>query len=353
MPSSRAARLPTLAIVIALCLALQPSSARAQSSDARLLVRAQPLETLWQIETYSAPAAVVARNAPQLAAQLAARVTAVKVDVGDAVAAGSTLVELDCRAFEATLASARAGVARAEARERFAGQQLARARDLQAKNSISEEILDQRRNELAVARADSASAVQAERLAGIDVGHCQVAAPFDAVVTRRLVSVGSYVTPGTVVMALLELSGEEIEAALRTEQVASLHDAREPAFEAGGIRYGVTLRTVLPLADPVARTRLARLGFVDDTAIVGTAGRLTWQGKGRLLPPDYLLRRQGRPGVFVLQGETARFVPLALAQDGRPVAVDLPGDTLVVVEGQQSLTDGATVDRRPDADATP
>ena len=352
MPSFRKPR-PTLPVVL-LCLALPLSQALAQGADdAPTRIRAQPLASLWQIETYSAPASVVARNAPQLAAQLAARVTAVHADVGDAIAAGAVLVALDCRAFEAARASARAGLARAAARERFAEQQVARAADLQRKNSISEEILDQRRNEVAVARADTAAAVQAERVAGIDVGHCEVTAPFDAVVTQRLVSVGSYVTPGTIVMALLELSGQQVEAALRAEQVASLRDASDPVFEAAGVRHAVALRTVVPLADPISRTRLARLDFIDDPAIVGTPGRLAWQGPRRLLPPDHLVRREGKPGIFVLADGRARFVPLELAQDGRPAAVDLPGDTRVIVEGQQALSDGAAVDDVPAADAAP
>jgi RND family efflux transporter MFP subunit len=316
-------------------------------------VRTSRLDGVWQQLQHSAPASVVARNAPDLAAEIAARIITVHVDVGDRVSTGQPLVDLDCRSHEATLASRKASVASAVARRRFAEQQLTRANDLRKNKSISEETLDQRRNELAVARADVEAANQGARLAAIDVENCTLAAPFDAVVTSRNASVGGYATRGSLLIGLAETTGQEIQVHLRGEQIESLQNADEQFFDHRGQRHVVNLRAIVPTADPVSRTREARLDFRDTPAIVGTAGRVIWQNDARLLPADFLVRRNNVPGVFIVERDIARFVALPRAQDGRPAVIDLPADTLVVSEGQQSLVDGATIIRAASGNTSP
>lgn len=310
-------------------------------------VRVQPLDEVLEVPWYSAPATVVARNAPRLAAEIDARLLDLAVAVGDRVSTGQVLARLDCRRFESVLASAEATLARAQAQERFARQQLRRARNLKKKKNISEELLNQRGTELSIAQADRAAGKEAVRQARIDVGQCALLAPFAAVVTERVASTGDYLSRGQVILALLETAGQEVSVALRQDQVISFLDADQKTFESNGQSYQVRNRAVLPLADAVARTREARLGFVDETAIVGTAGRVVWRGPRSLLPADFLVRRDDRLGVFVLDAETAHFVALPDAQDGRPVAVALAPGTLLITEGRQRLRDGDPVQAAP------
>ena len=78
-------------------------------------------------------------------------------------------------------------------------------------------------------------------------------------------------------------------------------------------------------------------------AISGTAGRVLWPGTGSLLPPDYLVRRDGELGIFIVEDDRARFIALPEAEDGRPVAVELPAQTQLIAAGRQRLTDGDEV----------
>lgn len=306
-----------------------------------------PLGSVLLTREHSTPASVIARNAPQLAAEVDARVTALAVRVGDRVSAGQALATLDCRIHEAGLASARARLTSAQARQRFAAQQLQRARDLRKNKSISEELLDQRSNELEVSRADVDSAAQAERLAAIDVANCVIAAPFDAIVSERLVSVGDYVTRGKPLLGLVEASGQEVRTHLRHDQVASLRATGEIGFDSNGQRLPLRLRALLEVADPVARTREARLAFSATPALVGSAGRVTWSDGEPLLPPAYLVRRGDQTGVFLMTDGKARFVPLVDAQDGRPARIDLPPDSRLITDGRHALVDGAAVASGP------
>ena len=316
-------------------------------------VHVQRLGEVLQVPVYSAPASVVARNAPQLAAEIDARLLDLPVAVGDRVSAGQVLASLDCRRLESVLAGARAAHDRAKAQRRFAQQQLVRARNLEKNRSISEELLDQRRTDLAVAEADLQAGEEAVRQAAIDVGHCAIRAPFDAVVTERAASAGDYVTRGRAIVGLLETAAQEASVALRHDQLESFMAARSRSFDSNGRTYPVHLRALLPVADPVARTQQARLQFVDQAAIVGTAGRIVWRGPRSLLPADYLVRRETVLGVFVLDADRARFIPIPDAEDGRPASVDLPPDSLLITAGRQRLVDGATVTAEPAAEPPP
>jgi RND family efflux transporter MFP subunit len=306
-------------------------------------VRTLPLGELLVEPQFSAPATVMARNQPQVAAEIDARVTAFPVQVGDHVSADATLARLDCRSDESRLAVARAELKVTLAQMNYAREQLTRARNLKKNDSISDELLDQRRTDLEARQAEADARREAVKQAAINVGHCEIRAPFDAVVTERLVSIGSFVSRGTAIVGLLEMAGQEISASLRQNEIARLQQAEELVFEAASGRFPVRLRALLPALDTLARTREARLAFVSDAALPGTAGRLVWQVGRKLLPADYLVRRDNRLGVFVLNGDRAQFIVIPHALEGQPCEVDLPSDTRLITDGRQSLVDGQAV----------
>jgi hypothetical protein len=62
-----------------------------------------------------------------------------------------------------------------------------------------------------------------------------------------------------------------------------------------------------------------------------------------LLPANLVIRRNGELGVFVHRAGKAVFKPLPGAQEGRPVAVELPSGTEVIVRGRDRLQDGDAV----------
>ena len=67
---------------------------------------------------------------------------------------------------------------------------------------------------------------------------------------------------------------------------------------------------------------------------------LRWRDPQPHIPAALMVRRGDALGIFVRQGQQARFIGLPGAQEGRAVATQLPPDTLVVVRGQAALTDG-------------
>ena len=292
---------------------------------------------------YSAPASVIARNNPRIAAEIDARIQSIEVEVGDRVDAGDTLVHLDCRRYDSALDAAEAELRRASAQRRFADRQLVRARNLKKSKNISDELLDQWRTDLAVSEAELAAREESVRQAALNVGHCTVTAPFDAVIAERLISVGAYATHGTALLRLIETRGQDVAVELRHEQIESFLAARELTFDSNGDRFPLALRALLPAADTVTRTREARLDFTSNAALPGTAGRVIWQGNDPVLPPGYLVRRNGMLGIFAAEQDSARFVPVPPAEEGRPVRVELSPELRLITDGRQRLSDGDAI----------
>ncbi|MCS7100056.1 MAG: efflux RND transporter periplasmic adaptor subunit, partial [Burkholderiaceae bacterium] len=157
-----------------------------------------------------APASVVARNESRLAAEIAARIVAIPVDVGQRVAAGAVVVQLDDADARLALVQAEAAFAAAQARLALAESQLARARELRAQAFISPEALTQRETELAVVRAEVGSAEAALAAARRTLQKTVVRAPFAGVVMARPGQVGEIAQPGAPLLVLKDAAPPEI-----------------------------------------------------------------------------------------------------------------------------------------------
>jgi RND family efflux transporter MFP subunit len=307
-------------------------------------VSVQPLRAAAIERSFDAPATVVSLNESRVGVEIGGRIETIPVRVGDEVQVGALLTRLDCTDLEITERRAAAALAALEAQHTLAQQQLDRAERLARERSASEELVDQRRAELAGLAAQVEGQQAALEAARRNVAKCAVRAPFPGIVLARLVSVGEFVDAGTPVVTLVDTQAIEVSARVPLADVDSLRSADRIFFADDRQRYRLTLRTLLPVVDPNARSREARLEFAGPRGLIGSSARLLWYGQGKYLPADLLVRRDDQLGVFILEADRARYLALPQALEGRPVAVDLPPETLLVVEGRQGLTDGEVVD---------
>lgn len=309
-------------------------------------VTLSPLAAQQQTLRYSAPAEVVTLNRSQIAAETQGRISHLYTKVGERVDAGAVLAELDCATQNLRARSAASAYQRAQAQRDFAQAQWQRAQNLKKKRSISDELLEQREAERIGTRADLQMRAQELALTKLEQQRCQITAPFAALISQRLSSVGSYVNPGSPVLELVQLDQREVSAELRAEQADSLRTASHIHFTFAKQSYALSLRALPALFDAQSRTREARLVFSPEEtgqAPIGAAGRLHWQTQQQRLPASLLVRRDGQLGVFVSQQQRAVFVPLPQAQEGQAAEIDLPADTLLVIEGRQRLRNGDTL----------
>lgn len=195
------------------------------------------------------------------------------------------------------------------------------------------EYVDQRRAELAAATA-------LQERAALDVERCSLTAPFAGVVLARLASEGEYADIGTPLLRLLATKSLEVVAQVPLDGSASLTAAADLHLEVDGRIFPLRLRTLTPAINPEARNREARLLFTGSPALPGSAGRLIWTSAHPHLPADLVVRRDPGLGVFVAEGDQARFILLPEAREGHPAALELPPATLIIDAGRQALRDG-------------
>lgn len=288
-----------------------------------------------------APATVVPANRAVVTAQITALVAGVAADVGDTVARGDLLVELDDADARLGLERTRADLAALDAEIEQAAARLRRGEELVASDFISTDDLEARRTTLAVLEARREAQLHAVDSAELALSRTRITAPYAAAVVARSAQVGALAQPGTPLVTLVQTDRREVDADVDPRYADGLGKAADPRLESQRRSFPLSLSRISPVIEPETRIRKARFRFTAAEAPIGTSGEVVWQVAGGLLPVPLIVQRDGRLGVFVAQGTTARFVPLPGAQEGRPApAGDLPADTPVVVRGQSRLQDG-------------
>lgn len=310
---------------------------------------------------------VRAREETVLAFRVGGKLVSRTADVGDTVARGALLAELDpgdlrlqAGAAAAQLEAARAELARASAERaryaRLAGDQL-----------VSRSALDAAET----ARAAAAGQVRALE-AQLDVARNQAAytqlrAPAAGVIAARHAEAGQVVAAGQPVFTLAGARGRDVVVAVPEGWIDAVTVGRpvEVAFwRAPGRRVPGTVREVAPVADPQTRTWEARIALRGADARGVALGQTAQvfvprgDGAGMSVPLSAVQRGEdGATAVWVVDPArgTVRRVPVALGPFGServPVRDGLAPDALVVVAGGHLLREGQRV-RPVDRDNRP
>jgi len=320
-------RSPFLPILLLLLLLVPALPARwAAAEDGSRWVGVRELGQVAVFPKRTAPATVVSHNDSRLSAEIRAKIRQIPVLAGQAVTPGQTLVEFVCDDYQIALRAAAAALELAATQEERAG-------ILERQQAVPQEYGDQRRAELVAAQAR-------QEKAALDVQRCRLTAPFAGIVLARLASEGEYADIGTPLLRLLATAQLEVSAQVPLDGSASLAAAAEFHLEVDGRRFPLRLRTLVPAVNPEARNREARLLFTGPPALPGTAGRLVWISPRPHLPADLVVRREAGLGVFVAEGNRARFILLPGAREGHPAALELPPATLIIDTGRHGLRDG-------------
>ena len=191
---------------------------------------------------------VAARRRVVIAAQVAARVTDVAAQVGDAVRTGALLVALDDRDAAARYEEARARHARVQG---FLARQAATAEQMEAAESAFTQ-------------------------ARVALEHLRLLAPIAGVVAERLVEPGDMALPGRPLVVVFDPEALRLEATAREGLAGALAtgSAVEVEVPAPGARVPAVVGEVLPAADPRSRTIEVRVPFTAPGARPGRFGRL-------------------------------------------------------------------------------
>jgi membrane fusion protein (multidrug efflux system) len=191
-----------------------------------------------------------------VSSEVAGKVDRVLVEVGDRVATGAPLVEVDRATFRIYSEQAKANVAAAEADLELAGKDLERKRDLRSDETIPQSTFDQALASYDLASARAAAANAALELAERNYERSIVRAPAAGAITKRMVVVGQWADVGA---GLLDLAiGGKVKVAARVPEAwaPELAGLEQFSFTVGnsGTTYTATLYSMQPVVEEASRS---------------------------------------------------------------------------------------------------
>lgn len=281
-----------------------------------------------------------ANEAVDITAKATNRVIAIRFREGQYVRQGDVLIEFDG-------AEARANLASAEASLRDTQSQYQRSRELFQSKALSESDLIQLEAKMLSSKA-AVDAAQAR------VNDTVIRAPFNGRMGLRAVSVGSLVTPGQVISTLDDISVIKLDFTVPESYLATVKEGQQVQARSSAYLDRVFHGRVASIAtrvDPVSRSVVVR-ALIDNQAQQLKPGmfmsvHLTRsQGAAMLIPEQALLPESDRQYVYVVNADIASKTAVTIGRR-KPGQVEVRqglkvGD-VVVVEGGEKLSDGATV----------
>lgn len=241
-----------------------------------------------------------------VSAQTSGRVAALPYDVDDFVPAGAVLVRLRSAEQRAGLAAAQAAVSEAAARQTQAQDRYRRIADLYQHKVVPKAQLDEATADLdsALARMRAAQATLDSAREG--VAYTEVRAPYPEVIAKRLVQEGETVVPGTPLISGLSLESLRVAVDVPQSIVDQLRRLKRAAVYIGERRIEATKVTLFPEATSPSNTFRARLDlprdatdlypgmFVKAAFVIGEADEL-------LVPVGSVVTRSEVTAVYVLE----------------------------------------------------
>jgi len=293
---------------------------------------------------------VHAAQSAQLASQVMGTITRVSVHEGDGVRRGQVLIAIDeaqpHAAYQSAVAGLQAsqqGIAAADADYSLAESTMQRYQLLFDKKSVSPHEYDEVKAKLAAAKArrDAAHANSAQAEAGVTeakttLGFTSIRAPFDGVITAKLVDAGAMAAPGVPLLVLEDPSHFRLEVTVDESQIGVVRlGASVPVVldSLGSEPITGKVVQIVPAADPASRTFTVKIDLPSNAATgfplrAGVQIRSGVYGRARfprgerqaiLVPQTALLHRGQLDAIYVVgndQVASLRYVTLGKPEGG-------------------------------------
>jgi membrane fusion protein (multidrug efflux system) len=281
-----------------------------------------------------------ANESVEITAKSSNIVSAVRFRDGEPVARGAVLVELDSAQARADLAAAEAALTESES-------QFRRANELLPTQALSKSQFDQ----ISATRAANAARVDAARARLDDT---VIRAPFAGRIGLRRVSVGSLISPGTVITTLDDTSIIKVDFPIPENHLTALRPGLPVTVTTTvypGRSFGGRVASLDSRVDATSRSILVRAELPNGDAALkpGMFLNVELRRDERLavvVPEEAIVPEQNRQFVFVVANGIAekREVRSGLRRPGSvEITAGLRAGERIVVEGTVKLREGGPV----------
>jgi membrane fusion protein (multidrug efflux system) len=318
----------------------EPATPGPSAPPVAVQVVAVAVQPLWDEEEVVGN--VEAAQRAVLSAKVTGVIEVINVAPGARVTRGQVLASIDAREIKARLDSAVAAQDQAQ-------KDYARIERLLKSGSSTRQEFDAATTRL---RTSDAALVEARTM----LQYTEISAPFDGVVTRKLVEVGDLATPGKPLLEMENSSLLRFECEIPEALVDRVSMGAElpVMIDAAGVTLTGKVSEIAPSASAGSRTFLVKLDLPPAEKLrAGQFGRVRVPVRERpavLVAEGAVVRRGQIESVFVAEEGFAR---LRLVKTGRKmngqveVLSGLSGGESVVVSDAHLLKDGAAVEVQP------
>jgi len=309
-------------------------------------------------ETPAFAGTVEPRYRADLSFRVLGRIVSRDVEVGDVVHKGQRVAAIDPTALQLAVRSQRASLANAQAMLTNAAAVEERQRALRDRNVTAQATFETAEQARVAADAEVTRTQSALTKAEEQLTYTELRSDFDGVVTGISTEVGQVVSVGQTVITVAR--PDVREAVVDIPEPASRDIGPGTQFDISlqldeGRRTSGVLREIAPEADPITRSRRARITLSEppETFRLGTTVTVRIMPapgapQNVRLPASALIERDGNSSVFIVNEKTDAVTEVPVKVVGHSggsviVAGALAVGTHVVTAGVKSLSDGEHV----------
>lgn len=297
------------------------------------------------------PGEVRGRYESQLAFQVAGKINARMVNVGDHVSAGQILITLDPKDINQSVEASSAQLNSARANQKLAADNAARYNKLYAGGAVSEAVRDQYNTQLDAANATLRQAQAQANTSTNQLSYTQLSSDADGVVAAINGEVGQIAAAGTPIVTIVRSGEREIQinipenAQLKIGQKAKINLWALPNVDIQG-----TIREIAPMADPITRTYKTCVSVpnLPAEAKLGMTAKVTFEKQNTdekindcIIPATALYQVNKKTQVWVVRDNHAQLIDISIAgYAGNNVKVSsgLNNGDIVITAGLSKLT---------------
>jgi RND family efflux transporter MFP subunit len=285
-------------------IGLTPGAHAQQSGPVPVVVSVAAIRMLAPVAPY--PGTVISRNQARLASEVDGRLEWV-AEVGTVLAKGETAARLDKVLLEQSLLADLAAVRREQARLEYQSAEVARLTPLVKKQSVPQSQLDESISNRGITEAEIAAAQARVALARERLRRTTLRAPFDGVVTERMLQAGEWAESGAAIVRLVDTSSLEVQTWVPVNALKFVHQGSTLSLAGNPSNAIGTVRAIVPVGDNRSRMFELRLSMDTDKWPVGADVRVavpTAEPREVLtVPRDALVLRRDGTTVYRIDDE--------------------------------------------------
>lgn len=273
---------------------------------------------------------------------------------GTMVKKGDVLAKMDLLPLQLKQAEQKAQIKRASINSQYFKNELQRLQKLKATNSTSQFQLDQTKSQFDLAKTDSEIATLKLQQIEDELKRATVKAPFDGVVTERVVRAGTDINRSDILLKLLDTENLEVRLFVPVKYLAYVRKGLALDLSAIGHSISTEITSVIPSTDPLSQTFEVRIQIPEHLNEFWTAGQLVkvtvpvqHAHPSLTVHRDALILR--KEGTFVVKIGAENKVHRLLVKVGNgtfervTISGDLQSGDKVAIRGAERLKDGQQV----------